>query len=272
MRGQSAARIAFLYASHGGGQCFAMSDSLDPAVQPPSLSVLYRDNSLIAIDKPPGIPVHATLDPRRDHLQAQVHRWLKAEDPQARAPVLLHRLDVDTTGVVLFALDPKMNQALAEDFAQRSVDKVYLAVAGSSRTHAVKHWTLRSYLKEVRGAEPPVQAVRAGGKTAQTDVMILDENQDFALLLARPRTGRRHQIRVQLADDDLPLLGDRDYGWELARSAPRCMLHAWQLRFIHPQTQELLTIIAPPPADLRASVAQCKLHEAWGEWNWPVVP
>lgn len=220
-------------------------------------SLLYEDDWLVAVAKPAGIPVHATLDPHRDHLEAALGRWLVARDGAVGYLTLQHRLDVDTSGVVVLARRPEANLALARAFADRTVRKTYLALTARPDVLPQDAWTVRNHLASKKNQQPPVAAVRSGGDPAHTDFVLRQAAPSALLVEARPRTGRRHQIRVHLADAGMPILGDGDYGIRDARAdsrrAPRLMLHAWRLELAHPGTGAPWAVTCPVPADMRAT-------------------
>ncbi|MCB1093830.1 MAG: RNA pseudouridine synthase, partial [Verrucomicrobiae bacterium] len=163
---------------------------IEPHIELGSADVLYRDDALIAVAKPPGLVSQATPDPRRDHLLAAVTRYLMRVDGTiAPAPVLVHRLDRDTSGVVVLSLHPDAHGALGEAFRSREARKTYLAVvATAARTVATDEaWTIDNHLRVDRKAKTQrrVQAVRSGGDRAITDVRVLAVADGAALIEAR---------------------------------------------------------------------------------------
>jgi 23S rRNA pseudouridine1911/1915/1917 synthase len=233
----------------GGEQIFVTLEGRAPSLPPPILSELYRDALLLAVNKPAGLPCHATGDGRINALDLVADR-LRQEAGDATAPILLHRLDVNTTGVLLFALDPGANYALARQFAEREVSKVYLALVAGSPPES---FSVTNQLKP--GRRGRIQAVTSGGQTAETSFATLARGTGFALVEARPRTGRTHQIRVHLSGAGFPLLGDLLYGGPPALKihgqilpAGRHLLHASTLSLRHPGGAPM-TLSAPLPDD-----------------------
>lgn len=229
-----------------------------------SASILYEDDALIAVDKPPGLPTHATLDPLRPHLVGLVRSYLMeragvcATDSAAGPYLGVHqRLDRDTSGVLLFTKTPAANPGLALLFARHAVVKTYHALTRRPLHLPPREWRLRTQLTrttERRGAR--VAAVAFGGVQAETRFRRLEELPRALLLEAQPVTGRMHQIRVQLAQFGAPILGDDAYGaMREAGLAPRLMLHAARLQLAHPLTGEALSIESPRPADFRHLLA-----------------
>jgi 23S rRNA pseudouridine1911/1915/1917 synthase len=214
------------------------------------LRVLYEDAWLIAVDKPPGLPLHATADPSRPHLVGAVQAYLAASCPTDARPYLgVHqRLDRDTSGVVLFTKDPAANAGLAEQFTRHAVEKTYVALTRRPARLPPPRWTIEDTLARVgRGRMGRVPA-GAGGRSARTDFRLIEALPTRLRIEARPRTGRQHQIRVHLAEAGLPIVGDAVYGGD-GREAPRVMLHATRLRLRHPLTGVTLTLECPPPPE-----------------------
>lgn len=221
-----------------------------PKIVEHKLTELYRDEWLLAIDKPAGLPCHPT-QPGRDDVLSLISARLSKEGHR-QPPVLLHRLDVETSGVLLFALNGEGNRALSQQFAHRQMEKIYLAVASGQPP---VEFTVHNRLREGRrgcmvGVEAPA------GQEALTDFRVLARREGLALVEARPHTGRTHQIRVHLAEAGFPLLGDRLYGGPTGVSVngrmlavDRCLLHAARLNFRHPKDDRPVLLTAPLPEE-----------------------
>lgn len=215
------------------------------------LDILYEDAHLCALNKPAGVVVH----PSRGHMDgktlqnALLHRY-QAHGPRGLAPA--HRLDYNTSGVVIFTRNRAAFAGLSRQFAAGTVKKTYLAVAAA--TTAFKRQTVDAPI----GDDPAdrhrsiIISPEKGGKEAVTKFKTLQRGAAWALLAAYPLTGRTHQIRAHAKHIGLPLFGDRDYhpDWQSHR-IKRQALHAAQLSFSHPATAAALTFSAPLPADLR---------------------
>jgi len=248
---------------------------LEPEAIP--LSVLYEDEELLAIDKPPGLVVHpAPGHPSGTLVNALLHhvRDLAGIGGELR-PGIVHRLDRDTSGVLLVAKTDRAHQMLSRQMRRRTLKKEYLAVvAGVPRVRKGEVALAigrdprdRKRMKAFRatGDEAP-----AGTRTARTLYEIEREWPAVGVTLLRCRlvTGRTHQIRVHLAAAGLPVVGDPVYGRarfpkvrdrELAAALtgfPRQALHAERVAFHHPATQELVRIVAPVPEDLKGLLEQ----------------
>jgi len=217
-------------------------DTYAPATTP-WLPVIHHDRDLLVVDKPsgllsvpgrqPGWQDCALLRARRDH------------------PTIydVHRLDMDTSGLLVLATRRKAEVALKQQFEARTVAKRYLArVWGQPNEQGVIDLSLTRL-----GGLPPRNAVDpTGGKPAVTHYRVLERDPDSALLLLEPRTGRSHQLRVHLEAIGHPILGDRIYGpAAVVAAAPRLLLHAWQLELDHPYSGERMKLEAPAPVGLR---------------------
>ena len=212
--------------------------------------VLYEDEVLIAVDKPAGLATVPTADPARPSLVRAVAAYLGRDRPRAMAIGVHQRLDRDTSGVVLFAKDPSANPALARAFGAREVEKTYHALTARPVSAPSAPWRVVSALGAI--GKGRLGRVLEGGKRGETDFVVLETLPRGLLVEARPRTGRKHQIRVHLAEGGLPILGDPVYGDR--RAAPRLMLHATRLALRHPITGERLVIESPWPSSFRRAI------------------
>ncbi len=228
--------------------------SADRPFEMASSDILYEDADLIVVDKPAGLPTQPTLDDARDHLVAAVKRFLARRnggvDPYLG---LHHRLDRDTSGVVLFTKRREANAGAARLFAEHLAEKTYLAWVVVGREPPPEAWEVRNYLGRVgrEGKRARFGAVRSGGDSAHTLFRVLERHGSHALVEARPRTGRTHQIRVHLSEGGWPIAGDDIYCTRASRPARRLMLHAWRLTFPHPITRDTVSVESPPPRDFR---------------------
>ncbi|MCP9782817.1 RluA family pseudouridine synthase [Cyanobium sp. WKJ7-Wakatipu] len=195
--------------------------------------VLYADPWLLALLKPSGLLSQPGLGPElADSLISRAQeRW-----PEAR---LVHRLDRDTSGLILLARDATTHRVLSAAFAERRVRKTYLAVVQglpADRGGVINQPLARIATRPPRYGVVPLEQ---GGKPALTRWRVLRRFEGASLLLLQPRTGRSHQLRVHLADLGHPVLGDPIYGDPLygePAAAPRLQLHAAGLQLLHPAT------------------------------------
>jgi 23S rRNA pseudouridine1911/1915/1917 synthase len=233
----------------------AAPDSIvDPApASDVPLAVLYFDEWLIVVDKAAGVVVH----PAAGHADGTLANALVARFPdltaafEGRRPGIVHRLDKDTSGVMVVGRTIAAADALMRQFRERGVEKVYLALvkgAVAPPAGVIEAPVARDRHDRKR------MAARAGGRPAETAYRVLGTAGDYSWVEARPRTGRTHQIRVHFAAIGHPVAGDPVYG-RRDRYVPRLALHAWRLAFQHPTTGARLTFTAPLPPDLAAALA-----------------
>ena len=196
-------------------------------------NVLYEDDALLFVDKPPDIVVQRGYD--------QDEPVLYEELVAQRSPLfLLQRLDRGTSGVIFFSKRADVNSKLTRQFEQKRIRKTYLALAEGRLTVPQ---TIDAPLKRVG---PISFGVREGGKRAVTHVDPIEASRSASFLSIRLETGRTHQIRVHLAAIGHPLVGDWLYG---TRNTGRPMLHSAELDMTHPVTNKPLRVSAPLPAD-----------------------
>jgi 23S rRNA pseudouridine1911/1915/1917 synthase len=218
-------------------------------------AVLYRDEWLFAVAKPAGLPTHATADRSRPSLVGHVERFL-AESAGPGTVAVHQRLDRDTSGVVLFATAPAANAGLSRAFASREAEKLYLALTARPDPLPPPAFAVEAPLDESGPARRPVRAGGGAARPARTEVAVREQLRGALFVEARPRTGRKHQIRVHLAHAGLPILGDPLYGD--GDTAPRLMLHAARLVLTHPVTGGSLAIECPLPPDFSALLSRLR--------------
>lgn len=199
----------------------------------PEKLVIYEDEDIIVVNKPPLIPTHATIDTSRNHLVLATQTMLAARSKKKPAEIYLgvhHRLDRDTSGIILFTKRKEANPRIAQAFQERKFQKTYLAICLGVPKE--KTFSVKSFL----GVDPRNRrffcTVEREGKFAHTDVRLLETlfigSKKISLMEAKPLTGRTHQIRVHLSENRLPILGDAAYGVRF-QDVPRLLLHAWHL-------------------------------------------
>ena len=220
-----------------------MSDpSLIPdfAYDPPDtpLRFLHEDAQLLVMDKPAGLlTVPGKLEGRQDSLitRLQAARW---------DALLVHRLDCDTSGVILFARTRQAQGFLGQAFEQRRAEKTYIA-----RLHgrlADDHGTVDLPLGS-DWAYRPRQKVTPDGRPARTGWQVIDRSETETRVRLTPHTGRSHQLRVHMLALGYPIVGDQIYAPDRARGYPRLMLHAETLSLHHPATRDRVRFTAPVP-------------------------
>jgi 23S rRNA pseudouridine1911/1915/1917 synthase len=228
------------------------------AVPATPLRVVYEDAHLLVVDKPAGVVVHpapghpdGTLV---DALLAHLPGLDTTDDPTR--PGIVHRLDKDTSGLLVIAKDAPTHTALAEQIAQHRMIKRYLALVEGQMS------TQEGVVEAPIGRDPrnrqrmAVVTLAAGGREARTRFRVLRTHRGRTLLELQLETGRTHQIRVHLAAVHHPVVGDSVYSRPQPPQPPRQFLHAAHLEFSHPVTGAWLTFDAPLPSDLAGFLSQ----------------
>jgi 23S rRNA pseudouridine1911/1915/1917 synthase len=230
------------------------------------LSVLFEDSEILVLDKPAGLVVHPAVGHWDGTLvNALLHHSKDWAGPADR-PGLVHRLDKDTSGVLVIAKTERAMSVLGRAMKERFLEKEYLAVV-YGRPPVTKGKIELGILRDPRDRKR-MTASKSEGRASSTFYEILSESSGplsgLSLLKCRLVTGRTHQIRVHLKALNLPIVGDPVYGsprWkglkdgalrDVCKSFPRQALHAWRLGLRHPSTGEAMTFTAPVPADLFA--------------------
>ncbi len=224
--------------------------------------VIFEDEHLIVINKPPGLPTQPTLDESRDNLFAAVKRFIAKREGYLVDQVyvgLHHRLDRDTSGLVLMTKTKEANPGIADLFKNHGMIKVYHALTSSRKLPPLPAWEIKNYLgrSPASGKKNYFQSVHSGGDFAHTEFRRLEDLGSAYWVEARPLTGRTHQIRVHLSEDGMPILGDPTYSGRgglggLASpnlTIPRLMLHAVSLTFTHPILKTKIAVQSQLPED-----------------------
>ena len=219
--------------------------------------VLFRDDYLLIYDKPAGYPCAPTDDPARPSLLSA----LEAHSG-AGGLVLVHRLDRDTSGAMLFARDQDTARAVEGLFRRRAVRKLYEAIVDGVLRR--EEGQVVSNLKKAGGTPGRWASVREGGRRAETAWRVLERLGRATLLGLEPRTGRTHQLRVHLSEMGHPILGDALYGrkFRCDLRPERHLLHARRIEFEHPVSGRKVSATAPRPADFKRALARLAKREA----------
>jgi 23S rRNA-/tRNA-specific pseudouridylate synthase len=192
-----------------------------------SIETLFEDEHLILYNKPPKKPSESLSE-----------------------YFLVHRLDKDTSGVILFAKTKKMQELLIDLFRKRQVEKVYLAICDGQITK--EHWTVDNFLEKKASYQGgALYGSAKEGKRAITAFSLLKSAETASLVQAEPKTGRTHQIRVHLKEKGHPVLGDYQYAdrFQCKERPPRLMLHAKEIAFTHPAWGKEIRVEAPLLSD-----------------------
>lgn len=197
--------------------------------------VVAEGDGYLVVCKPAGLLTHAGADKTR----ANLVDLLRKARPDLEGLTLQHRLDKETSGLLLFTVGDQLRAGVAQSFAERQVKKEYLCWVRGKRL--ASSWSVNAPLTQKSGR------VSVGpGQEAHTDFSLLRRDGPYCLVLAVPRTGRKHQIRAHLAHRGLPIIGDDLFGGE---PASRLLLHAHCLELPHPETGALLRWTAEPGDD-----------------------
>lgn len=236
-----------------------------PAIPEPeaiALDIVYEDDDIIVINKMPGMVVH----PAPGHFTGTLVNALLHHCPNLSGiggvarPGIVHRLDQDTSGLIVVAKSQKAMDGLVKAFAShKAIEKTYLAVChGRPRLDAGR-------IENLIGRHPVdrkrMAIVEKNGKAAITNWKVLSKNiaQPISIIECRIETGRTHQIRVHTASLGTPVIGDKVYGKSaldkrLDPIPARQMLHAWKLKLYHPVTSKIMEFTAPIPTDMQAYI------------------
>lgn len=212
------------------------------------IDILFEDDFLLIVNKPAGILSQGTVDPKRRHLLS----FLQEQLPHLKL-YLHHRLDKDTSGVFLLSKNEKANKRLTEIFSKHEIEKTYMALCKPKADFSETEWQVKNHLAPVKNSNRQLMrmvVVKKGGWYAETQFKILAKKEKFYWIEAKPLTGRTHQIRVHMAENKMPILGDFLYGGK-SELVPRLMLHAGELKFPHPIHNELIGVKAELPKDFK---------------------
>ncbi|MGL4411429.1 MAG: RluA family pseudouridine synthase [Bacteroidales bacterium] len=208
------------------------------------LQIVYEDQAIIVIDKEEGVLSVATDTEKRDTAYSTLSNYVKAQDPRNRIFVL-HRLDRDTSGLMMFAKNQEVQEKMQRNWEQMVTERTYLAVVEGKIEQ--REGNVESYLWEnkksmkMHSSKDPNE-----GEYAQTHYRCLRWSESFSLLQCKLDTGKKNQIRVHLSDIGHPIIGDKKYG---SKTNPirRMALHACELAFVHPVTGKELYFSTPIP-------------------------
>jgi len=224
--------------------------------------IVYQDELIMGFNKPSNLSSQGGRGPDSHNLDDLMWAFVK---PSGRRPMLVHRLDRDTSGIILAARTHPATSYLGKAMIRRAFSKTYLAVVSNPHNLADQVTVEAPLRREEIGREAwsrVCAADHADAQAAVTHIEVLSRGEEAALVRCRPVTGRMHQIRVHLAHLGSPIAGDARYGGALALggvAVPRLMLHALSLTFPHPEHGADMTLRAPVPDDMRAVCAALEL-------------
>lgn len=208
--------------------------------------ILYEDKDLIAVSKPAKLLTISTDKEKTHTLYQEVSAYVKKQHPKNKV-FIVHRLDRDTSGIVVFAKNEKMKQILQAEWQERALAREYVAIVTGAMP--MKKGIIKNYLYEdktlyVRATSDPKR-----GKLAITEYEVLAKNKKYSLVKIHIKTGRKNQIRVHLKDLGYPIVGDKKYG-DKKTSVGRLLLHASYLKLLLPNGK-VLEITAKLPKEMQ---------------------
>lgn len=228
------------------------------------VDIIFDAEEFVVINKPPGLASQQTKDPKFPHVLSLLEAYYKSKEIILASPMfLVHRLDLETSGVLFVAKTARCATYVTDQFRNRDVKKIYLAICHGRAVH--QSFIERAPLSDIDKKTGDVRPVRVGGNQAVTEFKVIDQREDTPLTLmeCQPKTGRSHQIRVHLDLNSLPILGDKRYGSSKRRLLPQNLaiaeaqaalfhcLHAFQLTLRPLPNLDSQVFNAPLPTHFR---------------------
>ncbi len=222
------------------------------------LDIVYEDEDLLVVNKAAGMVVHPSPGHTGDTLvNALLARYPDLQGVEGLRPGIVHRLDKDTSGLIIVAKNARTQAALIEQMKQHQVEKRYLALVEG--VVSVDHGSIDAPIGRDPRHRQQMAITATGSREARTHFRVLERFHRHTLLLLQLETGRTHQIRVHLKAIGHPVVGDPVYGSGNPRGnlfLKRQFLHAYQLKFAHPTTGKMLELETPLPEDLKTALLQ----------------
>lgn len=218
----------------------------EPDYSESELPIIYEDEYVLVINKPAGVLTHAKGEITEEFTVADFVRRRMTEKDTTNRPGIVHRLDRDTSGVIICAKDSETKGKLQKQFQDRKAHKTYLAIV---RGTPKKHTATLDLPIERNPKKPSTHRVGVNGRSAVTRYEVVASNGTYSVVRLHPETGRTHQLRVHMAYIGTPIVGDRLYGTEKS-PIDRLCLHAEQLEITIPVSRRE-TFMAAPPADFQ---------------------
>ena len=218
----------------------------EPDYSESELPIIYEDEHVLVINKPAGVLTHAKGEITEEFTVADFVRRRMTEKDTTNRPGIVHRLDRDTSGVIICAKDSETKGKLQKQFQDRKAHKTYLAIV---RGTPKKHTATLDLPIERNPKKPSTHRVGVNGRSAVTRYEVVASNGTYSVVRLHPETGRTHQLRVHMAYIGTPIVGDRLYGTEKS-PIDRLCLHAEQLEITIPVSRRE-TFMAAPPADFQ---------------------
>ena len=229
-------------------------EKIDNQSEPIPLAILFEDQDIIVINKPAGLVVHPSAGHRQHTLVNALlsHCAALSAIGGKERPGIVHRLDKETSGCLVVAKNDEAHRELSRQFAERVVEKIYLALVGGKLRKQT------GTIEEKIGRHPfhrqRMSVTSSRGRPAKTEYRVIRSRDQASLVECRLHSGRTHQIRVHLHHLGHAVLGDKVYAARSAKDFPRQMLHAWKLGFRHPRSGESKSFEAPLPDDFTTAM------------------
>ena len=223
------------------------------------IKVLYEDDDIAVIDKPRGLIVHPTNDEEISLVNFLLYRFASLSDIDETRPGIIHRLDKDTSGLIIIAKNNEAHEKMKELFKSREIYKEYITIAvGAFKDEVtlVDKGIMRDPIKKIK------MCASDEGKRAISEIHLLKHNDDYSYLKVIIKTGRTHQIRVHLAYLNHPVLGDMTYGYRGKIKMDGQVLHCRKVSFIHPITNNLIEIESEVPTYFKEALIKTNLYKA----------
>ena len=226
---------------------------------PMDIKVLYEDDDIAVIDKPRGLIVHPTNDDEISLVNFLLYRFASLSDIDETRPGIVHRLDKDTSGLIIIAKNNEVHEKMKELFKSREIYKEYITIAvGTFKDEltVVDKGIMRDPIKKIK------MCVSDEGKEAHSEIHLIKQNDEYSYLRVVIKTGRTHQIRVHLSYLNHPVLGDKTYGYRGKIKMDGHILHCRKVSFVHPISNNLISVESDVPAYFKEALIKTNLYKA----------
>lgn len=239
--------------SSGDSICIEAQDvsELDVEAQNIPLDIRYEDSDVIVINKPRGMVVHPANGNQRDTLVNALLYHCKdlSGINGVLRPGIVHRIDKDTTGLLIVAKNDEAHRSLSQQLSQKSVSRLYYALVHGAFAH--EYGVIDAPIGRDESDRQKMAVTEKNSKDARTHFKVVERFEGYTLVECRLETGRTHQIRVHMRYIEHPVVGDEKYGYRKTMKTGGQLLHAHRLTFLHPRTQQPIVVEAPLPADFQ---------------------
>ncbi len=221
------------------------------------VDIIYEDDDIIIVNKQPGLIVHPTKGHPYHTLANGLMKYMLDNDKNFKIR-FANRVDMDTSGIIVVAKNSNVQNDISLQLRRKSVEKKYLAIVKGIMEDDEQRIDLPVGRPDPEDVKRGILSEENGGKSAVSDIKVIERFRDHTLVEVTILTGRTHQIRVHLSHIGHPIAGDKLYGGEEPELIDRQALHAYRITFDHPGNGEKLSIEAPPPADFREALEKLK--------------